>query len=799
MALALQQVEDALEQKQYALAENLLQQLLVLAPSDPKLLNLMGMTAHRLGHKQAALDWIVEALRYAPDDADLHFNHGSYLLQLNQLNEALAAYVEAMRLNPNLGFAYTQLALVLVELGYRQKARGVLAKCIKENAGFLDAYFQLGNLALVDTEYDEALHWYEQLLLYAPDAAEAYNQIGLISQLQNNVPKALEYYQKALALAPDYQVAINNMGGLLFNSGHFVEALHYYEQGLSIRPHPDLYFNAGITAYRLNNNRLAMTYFEQLLRLRPEATITLEMGRAAANLSRYTTAVHLLRAYLASHPEDPPEDRWHALIRLGCCLINLGRMDAGLDALAQAQQLIPSYWIELMMATAISPVIADSTQMLAQRERYRLALQALVAKAPASVDPSKTYIETFSFYLAYHGYPDRDLQELLAQAYAPAARAIAPHLKLITERPPGPRRVAFVSRFFRRHSVLYCFQGLMEAVAAAEDLSLQIFHLPSTPLDSHSEAVNALADHWQIVSRDPGLSAQEIANQAPDILIYADVGMDPQSAMLTQLRIAPMQAILSGHPITSGTQTLDAFISSELLEPEGAEAHYSEQLVKLPGLPMRYPRPELSTEPVDLSTYHWPQSGHTYMCPMMPYKIHPDFDPVLAAILAQDPEARILFFYEREAEGLVDIVQMRYRVNWGADADRILFLPFLPKQVFLQALQTADVVLDTFPFGGGNTAYLALGVGVPIVTLPGDLMRGRGTYAAYRRMGWFECVALSPADYAAKAVRIATEPELRARYRQAIQERNAILFENNDAPEAFVEWCRQVEPTPSAN
>jgi predicted O-linked N-acetylglucosamine transferase (SPINDLY family) len=76
-------------------------------------------------------------------------------------------------------------------------------------------------------------------------------------------------------------------------------------------------------------------------------------------------------------------------------------------------------------------------------------------------------------------------------------------------------------------------------------------------------------------------------------------------------------------------------------------------------------------------------------------------------------------------------------------------------------------------------------------------MRGRGTYAAYRRMDWLECVALSPADYVAKAVRIATDPTVRQRYRQAIQDRHAILFENSDAPEAFVAWCRQVLPTPT--
>ena len=39
-----------------------------------------------------------------------------------------------------------------------------------------------------------------------------------------------------------------------------------------------------------------------------------------------------------------------------------------------------------------------------------------------------------------------------------------------------------------------------------------------------------------------------------------------------------------GHPMTSGLPTIDAFLSADAMEPPDAQDHYSEELVRLPGL-----------------------------------------------------------------------------------------------------------------------------------------------------------------------------------------------------------------------
>ncbi|MEW5944522.1 MAG: glycosyltransferase, partial [Pseudomonadota bacterium] len=83
-----------------------------------------------------------------------------------------------------------------------------------------------------------------------------------------------------------------------------------------------------------------------------------------------------------------------------------------------------------------------------------------------------------------------------------------------------------------------------------------------------------------------------------------------------------------------------------------------------------------------------------------------------------------------------------------------------------------------FHFGGGNTAYEALAVGAPIVTWPGAYMRGRVTYACYRKMGVMDCVAGSPDQYAELAVRLGCDRSFREEIRAKILVSNSALYED---------------------
>jgi len=114
-------------------------------------------------------------------------------------------------------------------------------------------------------------------------------------------------------------------------------------------------------------------------------------------------------------------------------------------------------------------------------------------------------------------------------------------------------------------------------------------------------------------------------------------------------------------------------------------------------------------------------------------------------------------------------------------------------------MAVSDVMLDTFHFGGGNTSYEGLAMGVPIVTLPSPYLRGRFTLGCYQRMGIDDCVATDPDQYVDIAVRLAPDREFRSAVRAKIEERSDMLFGCDEAVRAFEVFCREaVERAASA-
>src|SRR4029077_8178099 len=85
-----------------------------------------------------------------------------------------------------------------------------------------------------------------------------------------------------------------------------------------------------------------------------------------------------------------------------------------------------------------------------------------------------------------------------------------------------------------------------------------------------------------------------ILNDAPHVLIFPEIGMDKVSAQLAAQRLAAGQCASWGHPSTSGFPSIDYFISSDLMEPAEAVAHYSERLVRLPNLSIYYEVPDVA-------------------------------------------------------------------------------------------------------------------------------------------------------------------------------------------------------------
>lgn len=75
-----------------------------------------------------------------------------------------------------------------------------------------------------------------------------------------------------------------------------------------------------------------------------------------------------------------------------------------------------------------------------------------------------------------------------------------------------------------------------------------------------------------------------------DVLFYPDIGLDTMTYFLPYARLAPVQIMTWGHPVTSATRHMDYFISSKQLEPADGDDEYTETVVRLPHIPISFDR-----------------------------------------------------------------------------------------------------------------------------------------------------------------------------------------------------------------
>ena len=111
---------------------------------------------------------------------------------------------------------------------------------------------------------------------------------------------------------------------------------------------------------------------------------------------------------------------------------------------------------------------------------------------------------------------------------------------------------------------------------------------------------------------------------------------------------------------------------------------------------------------------------------------------------------------------------------------------------YLRLLGAADVLLDPIHYGGGLTSFDGLSLNKPIVTLPGQFVRGRYTFGFYRTMGITECVAGSADDYVEKAVRLGTDCEWRTYVGDRIRKSSDAIFESSESIREYDRIFRQL-------
>jgi predicted O-linked N-acetylglucosamine transferase (SPINDLY family) len=679
----------------------------------------------------------------------------------------LAHAENAVAAMPSDALAHYALAECVDESEDKPRAISELRRAIECNPDMVQAHRYLGALLLDAGNAELAIESLQRAVALDARHAEAWNNLGTALHRANRLADAEAAYRRALTLKPDYPRAECNLAVIQRDQGR-ADLAEETLRALITRQPPGAVF------------RPALTALADLLRARGEFDESAELYLRAAKLAPDASATEMLD--------------------LGMVLTERGDPLQAKKAFAVALRQQPrNLRVALAMNLTLPMIYTDAADVARARAEYVDGLETLERELDDRIAGSDWRqvadgLIWSNFYLAYQGENDRPLQSRYAALTARALDSV--DLDWRTPMPAAPTagrkvRIGFVSALLRECTVGRYFSRWLTDLDR-EHFEVSVYSL-SGGVDDVTTAIGARADRARAFGGGdvlPSTIAPLIRSDRLDILVYPELGMGQATFALASMRLAPRQYAAWGHPVTTGHATIDGFLSCAAMEPEGADLHYSEKLICLPGIGTRFRRQTLP-EPAEREAFSLPRDATLFLCPQSLFKIHPDNDALFARVLTANPRVTLVLFAGRHP-AITDQFMRRlarcFEQHGLPVRERTRVLPQLAHEDYLAVNLACDAMLDTMRWSGGQTSVDALDCGLPIVTLPGTMMRGRQSAGMLSLLGLDELIAADVDDYVRIASRLCQDLTWRVRLAADIRERSGVLFDDPapiDALEAF--------------
>jgi len=730
-------------------AENKYKELLQYDKNQADVLLNLGMLYYTTNRYQQALDLLLRSLELEPLKAIQHYSIGLVLEKIGNIPQAIQAYQQAIALEPQSINASNNLGNIFLAAGELDQAESIYQKAIAANPNHFGSYLNLGNVLMERHQVDEAVETYKKALRLKPRDHDILYNLGVAFDAKN------EPIQAALHYACAY-----------YNRGQYQEAINHYQQFLETKTgNLNLYLTLTKCYQSLNQYEQAINTYQEGIKLYPKA----------ADLYFF----------------------------LALALQDFGRIQEAIAVASEASQLLPDSLMLKLEKQRLLPIIYETEKEIEfYRCRFTQGLEELIQQTSLNTPEDKKSAllgvgSLTNFYLQYQGKNDLELQMRYGQFVHQVMAANYPQWAKPLSTPPlsqnGKIRIGYISSCMRWHTVGKLMLGWSRN-CNRDEFEVYCYYVEPN-VDFLTQQFRTYSHTFHHIPDDLESVCKQIIYDQLHVLVFLDIGMHPKITQIAGLHLAPVQCTTWAHPITSGLPTIDYFLSSELMEPENAQSHYSEQLVCLPNIGVSYAKPIIPEPKKIRSEFELRDETVVYLSCQSLFKYLPQYDYVFAAIAQRVPQAKFAFI-SRQSIHITQIFRQHLQrafANYGLNSeDYCVILPRQNADDYFNLNLVSDVFLDTFTWSGGNTTLEAIACNLPIVTCPGEFMRGRHSYAILKMLGVTDTIAKDEAEYIEIAVRLGLDPEWRDSIVERMVHRHSYLYDNKTCVEALEAFYRRV-------
>lgn len=646
---------------------------------------------------------------------------GAIWQRLGQHQNACEAMSEAVKLLPNDVELLSNYGVALKNAGQVEAAKKTQLSALDMQADYAPAHYNLGNLLFAENQYQEASEQYLIALENQPNYVSAINNLGLCYKEMGDLQSAAQAFRACLAYDTQHAEANANLGDVLRLQGHYQEAEPYLKDAVTLSPNNiEAHCNLSLTLIELGRQFEARQCYEAAIERIPSSAMDYNaLGNAYAFLLKTDQAEQAYRKAIQHNPKFV-----NAYCNLAGVLMDQGAFEEAELCYRKALELKPEHYK------------AYSSMLFAMTHFH-------------NIDPQRLFDAHVEFSNRYE---------------MPLVSLRQPHTQV--KDPRKVLKVGIVSPDLHHgHPVVYFVEPVLRHLAKQSGIELYAYY--NSPVnDNTSQALKGLFTAWQEVHHFNNLElAALIQDDQIDILLDLTGHTSAHRLLTFALKPAPIQLSWIGYPGTTGLQAMDYFLSDAYILPPGQFDHqFVEKIVQLPACaPFSPPNVAIQANALPALTNGYITFGSFNRLS----KLNPEVIACWSRLLMQVPDSRLILGAMPSDDSYLGLVE-QFGAH-GVEAARLSFYPRGDMPTYLGLHQRVDLCLDTFPYNGGTTTWHALWMGVPTLTLSGDILPTRNGAGISECVGMGAFVAHSEEEFVQKGVYWAAHPEELAAIRQTLR------------------------------
>lgn len=563
-------------------------------------------------------------------------------------------------------------------------------------------------------------------------------------------------------------IELFNIAQRLNDANHQDIAIQLYRIWLEHTDSPIAYvaqFNLGVALSNVNDDVGAEAAYRAAIKLKPNFIEgNFNLGTLLERTNRPEEALAMWRAVLTFVNMESPADRGFYLQALN----NLGRLLEIRKELVEAEAMftrslkedpkqmdVMTHWVHLRQRLCEWPVYCSVDNIEVEDMITGTSPLAMLSASddPAQqLDSSRRYVD----------------KKVLKGVRHLSSRQSYGHERL---------RIGYLSSDFCAHAVSIL---TAELYGLHDRSKVEVFgfcwsHEDGSPL--RARVISGMDHHIRIGALSDEEAAYLIRSHEIDILVDLHGLTRGTRHNILSYRPAPVQITWLGFPGPTALPEIDYVLSDTFLIPPELEPFFTEKPLHMPHTFQINDRQRIIGQLPTRESCGLPEDAFVFCSFNSSFKITPDIFGTWMRILKRVPGSILWLVADNET---VSEKLCEYAEKNGIARERIHFAGRVGTADYLARFQTADLFLDTFPFGAGTTASDALWAGLPLLTYTGRTFASRMAGSLLKAVDLPELITYNLKDYEDKAVALGQDRHrIEAMKRQLDENRlSCVLFDS---------------------